>query len=139
MYLLSSLFVRWSSKGGRPFLIYLLDEIVEDVGEGAGGAGGEWQWLDDVMMVYESLTRTKGESVRATSTSCEGFNIPRVRYTSPPRVCLVITPRSGSFQNDRRGGRGRSQRYHIPTKAVTVDVEEVSSGRDGSTAVNIAE
>ena len=43
---LSSLFVRWSSKVGRPVLISLLDEIVEDVGEVLGEAGGEWQWLD---------------------------------------------------------------------------------------------
>jgi hypothetical protein len=102
--LLCSLFVRWSSRGGRPFLISLLDEIVEDVGEGAGG--GRWQMVmvggcDDGLSIL--VLHTKGVSPCHVDREAVRFqHSTRQIHVAPSALCLVITPRSGSFQNDRR-------------------------------------
>ena len=94
-------------------------------------------------MVYEFSFSTQRESVRATSTALEREAVRFQHSTRQMHVAPSGLPRHHSalrkLPERSKGGRGRSQRYHIPTKAVTVDVEEVSSGRDGSTVGNIAE
>ena len=132
---LSSLFVRWSSKVGRPVLISLLDEIVEDVGEGAGG--GRWRMAMVGWFMNSQLAQRGGVSpCHVDRSEVSTFHASDTRRPLP-RACLVITPRSGSFQNDRRvvenGFSGTKSR------SVAVNVEHVPSRRDGSTVVSIAE